>query len=89
MGRSIALVEFGHIVAAAIEFLHEEDEVRDRTPAGQRAGAQFVDKIAKLAFCEVRIPRHHDELVKGGKRGHRRNRRFNDHGAADRSAPPG
>jgi hypothetical protein len=38
-----------------------------RTPAGQRTGAGF-DQLAQLALCEVRIPRHHDEVVKEGRR---------------------
>ena len=62
--------------------------MRHGPPAGQRAGAELPDQIGQLAFCEVRIPRHHDELVERGKRGRRRGRRFDEHGRTDGAAPP-
>ena len=62
--------------------------MRHGPPAGQRAGAELANQIAKLALCEVRIPRHHDELVERGKRGRRRDRRFDKDGITDRAAPP-
>ena len=60
----------------------------DGPSAGELARAQLSNKIAKLALCKVRIPRHHDELVEGGKRRSCCDGRFDEDGVTDRAAPP-